>query len=65
MLEVGVDDSISPDTIRQRVSDAVQADIPEMKLFRIDEVKIVKTISGNYKLSLEEAQRLNLDRLKK
>lgn len=64
MLEIGVDDSISAEILQKRVSDAIQEDIPEMKVFRINEVRAVKTASGQFKLSLDEAKRLGMDKPK-
>lgn len=59
-LEIGVDDSVTEDTIRERISSAIVEDITEAKLFRINDVKKQKVASGEYKLNIDEAKRLGL-----
>lgn len=59
-LEIGVDDNVTEDTIREKISAAIAEDFPEAKLFRINDVKTRKVASGEYRLSIDEAKRLGI-----
>lgn len=62
-IELGVDDSLSEEKVRERLNSAIVEDFPEAKLFRINDVKITKVASGQYRLNIDEARRLGLSKI--
>jgi len=59
-LEVGVDDNVSEETIREKISMAIAEDLSEAKIFRINNIKKQKVASGEYKMQITEAKRLGI-----
>jgi len=61
VIEIGFDLSVPESKIKESIIQAVYEDIPEVKLFRLDEFKPINTASGQYRLAVDEAERLNLN----